>query len=242
MGDAVSFVKTTLMAGWAAIRPAGQECAANASQQTPVIVPIRSLGVNHRSRIASHLMSLSPQDRYMRFGYAVQDAQIQLYADSLNFERDEIFGIFDRKLALLAVAHLAYGDAAHRQDCAEFGVSVVNKSRGRGYGARLFDHAAMHARNQGVQTLFIHALTENAAMLKIARSAGARVSREGAESEAFLRLPLRSMNSRMAEIVQERIALADYQLKRRAKRLRKEWAAWNEVRHSASQSEKDPAQ
>ena len=36
--------------------------------------------------------------------------------------------------------------------------------RDSGYGARLFDRAVMHARNQGVTMIFIHALTENTTM------------------------------------------------------------------------------
>ena len=41
---------------------------------------------------------------------------------------------------------------------AEFGVSVASHLRGRGYGDRLFDHAALHARNRGIDTLLVHAL------------------------------------------------------------------------------------
>jgi GNAT superfamily N-acetyltransferase len=190
------------------------------------MVPIRSLGENHRVRIAKHLLSLDAQDRYLRFGYAAQDAQIKLYVDAMDFEQDEIFGIFDRKLALQAVAHLAYGKEGKRSDCAEFGVSVISKCRGRGYGMRLFDRAAMHAVNQGVGMLFIHALSENAAMLKIARTAGARVVREGSESEAFLQLPRATLMNRVRALVYEHVAMADYQLKRQAKTFRRLLHAW----------------
>ena len=38
---------------------------------------------------------------------------------------------------------------------AEFGVSVLKAARGRGYGARLFDRAVMHARNEGRDT-YVH--------------------------------------------------------------------------------------
>ena len=37
--------------------------------------------------------------------------------------------------------------------------------------------------------MYIHALTENTAMLKIARNAGATVERSGSESDAYLKLP-----------------------------------------------------
>ena len=65
------------------------------------------------------------------------------------------------------------------------------KARGRGYGSRLFERAVIHARNEGVDMLFIHALSENTAMLKIARNAGAMLERAGSETEAYLRLPRR---------------------------------------------------
>src|SRR5690606_41450243 len=55
--------------------------------------------------------------------------------------------------------------------------------------SRLFERAAVHARNEGVSQLFIHALSENTAMLKIARNAGAVLERAGSETEAHLRLP-----------------------------------------------------
>ncbi|MBK6295319.1 MAG: GNAT family N-acetyltransferase [Rhodoferax sp.] len=181
------------------------------------LVPIRSLGVNHRERIAEHLLDLSEHDRYLRFGYVANDEQVRRYVDKLDFARDEVFGIYNRKLELLAVAHLAYSTDAQCDACAEFGVSVAESARGRGYGGRLFDRAAMHARNDGVSLMFIHALTENTAMLKIARKAGATVERDGAESEAYLRLPPATLDTRLTELVEEQIAQTDYRIKSQAK-------------------------
>lgn len=183
----------------------------------PLLVPIRSLGANHRERIVNHLLALEAQDRYLRFGYAAQDAQIRRYVDSLDFERDEIFGIYNRKLELIAMAHLAYATDASLGSCAEFGVSVLPSARGKGYGARLFERAAMHATNDGVSMMFIHALSENAAMLKIARNAGAQVERDGSESEAYLQLPPSTLDSRVAEMIEEQVAQTDYRLKVQAK-------------------------
>jgi hypothetical protein len=36
-------------------------------------------------------------DRYLRFGYPANDEQIRRYVDQLNFDRDELFGIFNRR-------------------------------------------------------------------------------------------------------------------------------------------------
>ena len=184
------------------------------------IIPIRSLGENHRERIARHLLSLDPQDRYLRFGYVAQDAQIQKYADQLDFERDEVFGIYDRSLKLIAVAHLAIPAPLDFSQCAEFGVSVLASARGRGYGGRLFERAALNASNAGVRLMFIHALSENVAMLKIARRAGALVERDGSESEAYLQLPDATLETHFTEIVEEQVAQMDYKIKLQAKLFR----------------------
>ena len=183
----------------------------------PVVVPIRSLGPGHRGRIASHLLALEPHDRYLRFGNAAGDVQIRAYVERIDFERDEIFGIYNRKLELIALAHLAFAREPGSAQCAEFGVSVLPKYRGRGYGARLFERAVIHARNEQVDTLFIHALTENAAMLNIARKAGATLENTGSETDGFLRLAPATFESRMSALVDEQVARTDFGLKLQAR-------------------------
>jgi len=182
-----------------------------------VMVPIRSLGPQHRERIAAHLMRLEPRDRYLRFGYSATDEQVRRYVRLLDFGRDEVFGIFNRRLELIAMAHVAFSTEEAHRGCAEFGVSVSGSARGRGYGARLFERAVVLARNRGVSMMFIHALSENTAMLKIARNAGATVRQDGSESEAYLQLPPAGLDTRMSEIMAEHFGEVDYQLKKQAR-------------------------
>ncbi len=193
-------------------------------------VPIRSLSPRHKPRIARHLRALPAQDRYLRFGYAATDEQIDRYVAGLNFARDEIFGVFNRRLELVAMAHLAYSVDPQWATCAEFGVSVSPHQRGKGLGAKLFGHAVVHARNQGVSLLFIHALSENVAMLKIARHAGAAVQRDGSESEAYLSLPQATLDSQLSGLMQEQMAELDYQLKMQANQFRQWLATVQEIR------------
>jgi GNAT superfamily N-acetyltransferase len=197
---------------------------------SPVIIPIRSLGPSHRDRIATHLLALDREDRYLRFGYVATDEQIGRYVEGLDFERDDIFGIYNRRLELIAMAHLAFSQQPEHSSCAEFGVSVLKKARGRGYGSRLFERAVIHARNEGVDLMFIHALTENTAMLRIARNAGATLERTGPETDAHLRLPPATLDSRMSEIVDEQVAQTDYRLKAQAHSFRELLARLQDVR------------
>jgi GNAT superfamily N-acetyltransferase len=202
-------------------------------------VPIRPLSPKHRGRLLRHLQALNPTDRYLRFGYAASDDQLQHYVDRLDFRRDAVFGIYSQALKLVAAAHLAYepssaaaspssasppstspaSSSTATPSRAEFGVSVAEPLRGRGLGAALFDHAVRHARNRGVQTLFIHALSENAAMLHIASKAGATVERDGAESEAWLKLPPDDLGSHVGELLSDQAAELDYQFKRGSRTL-----------------------
>lgn len=183
-------------------------------------IPIRSLAARHRPRILAHLLTLNERDRYLRFGYAASDLQIERYVEQLDFKRDEVFGIFNRRLELVAMAHLAYMDAAASpRPAAEFGVSVAMSSRGRGYGDRLFDHAALHARNRGIDSLLVHALSENTAMLRIARNAGAQVERDGPESQAWVKLAPENLVSHVEALVEDTAADLDYRLKRQAQRV-----------------------
>jgi len=210
----MDLMKASLEAGRGLLRPPTEGAGPPPElRPAPVLVPIRSLGVNHRERIATHLLALDTHDRYLRFGFPAGDEQIQRYVESLNFERDDIFGIYNRRLELIAMAHLAFASEPDLAACAEFGVSVLKSARGRGYGARLFDRAAMHARNQGVSRLFIYALSENTAMLRIASNAGATVERDGSESEAHLHLQPATMDSHLSEMVAEQVAQTDYRIK-----------------------------
>ena len=186
-------------------------------------VPIRSLSERHRPCILAHLLALDMTDRYLRFGYAAADDQIRRYVERIAFERDEVFGVFNRRLELIALAHLAYDPSVDaepaRASAAEFGVSVNVHGRGRGLGARLFDHAVLRARNRGVDTIVIHALSENAAMLRIVRNAGAVIERTGVDAEAHLRLPPDNRASRRAGELEEQLGELDYQFKHGASQM-----------------------
>lgn len=175
------------------------------------IIPIRPIGPEHRGQLLQHFLSLGVEDRYLRFGYAASDDRIRSYVDSIRFDRDEIFGVFNRKLDLIAVAHIAVGDDGDGR--AEFGVSVLPRGRRLGIGTRLFRRAAIFARNRGLHQLYMQCLSSNAAMLKIARRAGMTVRNEGGETEAVLELPDDTLQSHLDAIVEDQTGNVDYWLK-----------------------------
>ncbi|MEX8519985.1 MAG: N-acetyltransferase family protein [Leptothrix sp. (in: b-proteobacteria)] len=206
-------------------------------------VPIRALQARHRHRIEQHLLGLSASDRYLRFGYPANDERIHAYVQSLDFTRDEVFGIFNRRLKLVAMAHLAYADMPGmdlqpQEHMAEFAVSVLPQARGRRYGARLFDHAVMHARNRRIARLLIHALSENTAMLRIARNAGAAVQRDGSESDAWLAVPPETIGSHVEELISTHAAELNYGLRFRSRQVARALAALQTLRRRWTQPHK----
>jgi GNAT superfamily N-acetyltransferase len=185
-------------------------------------IPIRDLHARHRHRILDHLLQLDERDRYLRFGCHVTKEQLGKYVASIDFKRDEVFGIFNRHLHLVAMAHLAampgkgpHGDGSSRGRAMEFGVSVLPAGRGKGLGMRLFMHAVTHARNQHASHLMIHALTENAPMLHIASKAGAKVERDGPDAEAWLKLPADTVGTHIDSNLHSLAAEVIYRVKYR---------------------------
>lgn len=183
-------------------------------------VPIRMLGPRHRQRIADHLRSLDAADRAMRFGFAVSDDQLARYVASMDFERDEFHGVFDRALGLVAVAHLALDDDGRT---AEFAVSVAHGQRGRRIASRLLAHAATHARNRGVGAITVYAARDNAAMLSVARRAGAVIHFDGAQAVAVIALPSDTLGTQVEALLGHRAAEWDYLLKVHALRWERFW-------------------
>ena len=183
-------------------------------------LPVRTLAVHHRARVLEHLLALSEQDRHLRFGHVASDEQISRYVEHLDFGRDEVFGVFDDKLVLVAMAHLAFeGEGA----LAEFGVSVHPQMRGRGVGGRLFHHAVTHARNRGANAMAIHIARENTPMLSIVRRAGAHINFDGPDAVAQLGLPADTLGTQLEEMVERQAADLDYRIKLQVLRLDRLW-------------------
>lgn len=176
----------------------------------------RELLSHERGKFSAHLRALEPEDRRLRFGLALPDGAIDDYATRIDFGRDAVFGVFDDQLHLAGAAHLARAPVH-----AELGVSVLPSCRGRGIGAALLARAHLHARNWGIGALFMHCLTENGAMMHLARTQGMRIVAERGEADAHLELPPANPASIAQALFDERVGLFDYALKAQFDSLRR---------------------
>ena len=169
---------------------------------------IRELTRLERPALERHFIALGAEDRRLRFGAALSDAALRGYVARIDFERDAAFGVCDDALRLLGVAHLARS-GRH----AELGISVLDGHRNRGIGDALLARACLRARNWGVRALFMHCLTENGAMMRLARQRGMLVLSQSGESDAWLSLPPGDAGTHFGEVFEQRAALFDYALK-----------------------------
>lgn len=185
-------------------------------------VRIKELSERDRRRLLMHFLALGDSDRLLRFGTVLPDELVTRYVQRLDFGRDTVFGVFDSELQLIGVGHLAFvpcdtkpvlTSATEKERIAEFGVSVSSTSRGRGIGSRLFERAAIHCRNEDVDTLYMQCLSSNQTMIHIAKKAGMQIHRAYGEADAFLKLSPANPASMLQEAVEEQVASLDYTIR-----------------------------
>lgn len=169
---------------------------------------IAQLGPHHRGRVLEHLRRLSERDLWLRFGYAVTDDALRAYVRKLHFSRDAIFAIFDEAADVLALGHLGF-DKNKSSKTAEFGLSVLPQARRRGFGLRLLQRAAVHARNRGATSLVMTYVPENDALRYLAERAGMQLVSDFYEPRAFLNLEPPTAASLMDETFSEMLAAID---------------------------------
>ncbi|MFZ4379591.1 MAG: GNAT family N-acetyltransferase [Polynucleobacter sp.] len=187
-------------------------------------VPVRELHAGHRAEILNHLLQLNDEDRRLRFGTQTPDEVIAHYVERLDFNKDNVFGVFDAELKLIGMAHLAYlPETKGQARAAEFGVSVLPEGRSQGLGTALLQRSAVHSRNTRIETLYVHCLANNKAMMHLAQKAGMRVEYAYGDADAYLKLSPASPATIVEEAANEQWADLDYALKANLKKSNQAW-------------------
>lgn len=207
------------MSACSGISVAGREAEAMSSR---LAVRVKELSERDRRHLLMHFLGLGESDRLLRFGAPLPDDLITKYVQRIDFVRDTVFGVYDSKLKLMGVGHLAFAPrdalpvihgATAKELVAAFGVSVSEAARGMGIGSKLFGRAAIHCRNDDVDTLYMHCLATNQTMIHIAKKAGMEIHRDYGEADAYLKLSPGSPASVLQEAVEEQVATFDYNAK-----------------------------
>jgi GNAT superfamily N-acetyltransferase len=182
----------------------------------PMTIPVQRLGAIAATQYLDHLLALPPGDARLRFGSAISAETITKYVQGIDFDTDEVFGVYGDGMTLVGAAHLALTG-----EVAELGVSVLPQQRGHGVGEALITRAAEHARNRKVRQLFMHCLAENATMIHLARRANMDVVIDSGDADAHVALPPADTRSLHSEFLAERVALYDFALKSQVETMRR---------------------
>jgi len=62
---------------------------------------VKELSRRARRRLLRHFLALSSGDRLLRFGSVLSDELVSRYVENIDFSRDTVFGVYDRKLRQL---------------------------------------------------------------------------------------------------------------------------------------------
>ena len=199
--------------------------APSKAQLARLAIPVRALHAGHRAKVLDHFLKLNEEDRRMRFGTQTPDEVLKRYVENINFNKDTVLGIFDAQLNIIGIAHLAYLPAVkHHSTAVEFGVSVLPGGRAQGLGAALLGRAAIHSRNTQIDTLFVHCLANNRAMMHLAKKAGMQVEYAYGDADAYLKLPPANPGTIVVEAANEQWADFDYALKANLKHSNDAWS------------------
>jgi hypothetical protein len=163
--------------------------------------PAARLGEGDRAALASHFLALDREDRRLRFGSSLGDDALRAYVERIDFGHDGVFAVRDFGGRLLAAIHVPVTG-----DIAELGLSVLAGYRNLGLGGEIFARALTYLRNRGVRSIFVHCLSENAAMMHLSRKHGMRIVRAGPETDARLELAPADAGSHFMEWLDESYA------------------------------------
>jgi len=157
-----------------------------------------------RAALEAHFLALDGADRRLRFGSPVRDEVVRGYVARINFARDGLFAVQDDDLRLRRVVHVC----VRRRVCRARPVGARRPCAAWAWAAPLFARAVTHLRNRGATEVFVHCLSENAAMMHLARKHGMRVIPAGTEPRRALRSTRPPPHSHYLEWLQDNQARA----------------------------------
>ncbi|MBK8175375.1 MAG: GNAT family N-acetyltransferase [Rhodospirillales bacterium] len=166
---------------------------------------IRTLMSFELPKFTDHLLRLDGEDRRLRFGHRISDAEIEAFVAGLEKGRFRVLAHFDDELNVAATALLS----ALNDGSVEFAFSVDRPLRQKGLCTSLFDRAILWARNRRIDRAYLYTLAEHRQMRHLARTAGMHLDVEAGGCEGVLDLPPATPLTLLREILAEQAGMYD---------------------------------
>lgn len=133
----------------------------------------KQLGFVHQRDIYTHLILLEKEDRYNRFCAQMSDESIWRYVQSIDYQNDGLFGVFNDELTLIGFSHIGM---SRDKSKAEFAFSILAEQQGKGLGNVLMKKAVLFAKAKGVREIQMNCLASNQKSQHLARKHGLTVN------------------------------------------------------------------
>jgi RimJ/RimL family protein N-acetyltransferase len=148
--------------------------------------PAELKGPNKWEKYKEHLLSLDDQSLCCRFGYAINEASMDLFIEGCKKEDDRhhLFTIRDLHGRIVAVAHVGL-----MKEGAEVGLSVVPDLQQHGLGNKILLHSLRWCQNRGYHWVYMYCLSYNTKMVRMLAKNNIAIVREGSDAEAKIHLP-----------------------------------------------------
>lgn len=149
---------------------------------------------------ATHLKKLSPEDRYTRFCHNIKNEAIDQFILSILYNpHDHILFIAEVESQIVGFGHLA-----REGNDWELAVSVDSQYQGQGIADQLMSHTISWSKTHGINSVFMHCITQNQKIQHLARKHGLRiVERDGQEITSQVELPLPTAVDYTSEFLKE---------------------------------------
>jgi len=156
-----------------------------------------------------HLTRLDNDSKRLRFGITVSNEFIRTFCESVKNAPDEhvLFGIEDRHLNLIAVAHVALDEQAND---IELAFSVLKRHQRQGLGNALFKRVLQWCRVNNKLKGRIICLPSNLAIKHLCTKWGLEVVTDAVDSHVDISLPQADFNTHVSEIQDAGTAVINY--------------------------------
>jgi GNAT superfamily N-acetyltransferase len=167
---------------------------------------VYELDYHNYDRYRTHLLSLDPDSRYLRFGHKISDDGVNELCERFkdNFQRHRVFVIENNDLEVLGVGHISLEGRS-----VELAFSVLKQYQGQGMGSSLMARVVEWCQNRGIKTGCMVCLKRNAAVKRLAGKHGILIT-EGGEVMADVDIPELTAISLIHEAAVDGIAKIDH--------------------------------
>lgn len=171
---------------------------------------VRRVLPHEYGKYKTHLLQLDDNSKYLRFGYAVKDHQINKLIDDIieNKENHILFCVENDDLEFVGIGHIALGEPT------ELAFSILLEHQGQGIGNALMRRVIQWCRTHHVKNGHMICLSSNAAIKHLCAKYGMKIQANYGESLTDFVFDSATIDIWLKEMVDTNIGAIDWMAKR----------------------------